>query len=133
MDDKQTAGGRLGLSRFDPPKAININVSVPPAEKYLYSNVAGVSVSPWDFRINFAEIQPVGEEVVAHNVAGIVLPAEHAASLTLLLIQQLRNFERAYGLLRNPEWEPFREILNAVDEVVTTSDSVKSAPVPQER
>jgi hypothetical protein len=133
MDDKQTKPERLGTSTPEPPKTINVNVTVPPAEKYVYSNVAGVAVSPWDFRINFAVMQPVGDKIESHNVVGVVLPAEHAASLTMLMIQQLRNFEKAYGNLRNPEWELYRELFNTVEEAATTVDSVQSASVPEEK
>jgi len=100
---------------FEPPRRIEYNVKIEPAETYIYSNVAGVSIAPWDIRINFAEVQPRGDDVISRTVAGIVMPPEHAVALALTLMQQLRIYEKQFGLIRHPAWAALREGFDEAD------------------
>ncbi len=83
-----------------------VEVRIEDAESFVYSNIAGVSVSPWDVRINFAEISPSRKN---QTKVGVVLPPEHAAALTLLLMQQLITFERQFGHIRHKGWAQLRD------------------------
>ena len=91
-----------------PDKIVNIQTVVEPAEEYVYSNIAGMSISPWDVRINFAELLPnpstSEQKARTKTVAGIVMTPEHAAGLVLLLMRQLIAYELNIGPIRNEEW-----------------------------
>jgi hypothetical protein len=109
MDDERKTPGKgaeseSGHGEFAPAKRILYNVTIEAADTYIYSNVAGISIAPWDIRINFAEVQPRGDQVVSKTVAGIVMPPEHAAALAMLLLAQLHHFEAQFGAIRHPEW-----------------------------
>lgn len=86
-----------------------IQVRIEPPASYTYSNIAGVAVTPWDIRINFADVHDgnsgkAEEQRQAPTLAGIAMPPEHAAGLALLLIEQLRAFEKSFGAVRHAKW-----------------------------
>lgn len=91
-------------------KVINFTLKIDPPGSYIYSNVAGVSISPWDIRINFADVNVTdeGTEQVFKAVAGIIMPPEHAAGLVLLLTGQLKQYESQFGDIRNPQWQAMK-------------------------
>ena len=114
-----------------PMRQILYNVKVEPAQTYLYSNVAGLAISPWDMRINFAEVQPTGGDgVIAKTVAGIVLTPEHAAGLALLLFMQLMAYEKQFGQIRHPAWAHVRTGLN--EEELARGVAEVHGPPPEE-
>jgi hypothetical protein len=89
-----------------------MRIDSPPS--YVYSNVAGVSLTPWDVRINFADVNPTDpaamdqpEDTILRIAAntGIVMPPEHAAGLAILLVQQLQVYEQQFGPIRHPKWK----------------------------
>lgn len=80
-------------------------VKVGPPESYVYANLAGISVSPMDIRIHFADVSPTkGEDIQATTVAGVIMTPEHASSLVLLLMSQLTSYESQFGAIRSPKW-----------------------------
>jgi hypothetical protein len=83
-----------------------VNISVPFAENFVYSNVTALSTSMMDVRISFAEAMP---DRTVHPRVGIVMPPEHAAQLVINLLQQLYFFEKNFGEIRNPAWHSFQE------------------------
>jgi len=74
-------------------------------ESFVYSNCSALASSFMDFHLSFAEAMP--DQTVVAKV-GIVMPAEHAVRLAISLIQQLSYVERAFGDIRNPEWQFFK-------------------------
>jgi hypothetical protein len=119
----------LKYPQYVEAKRVNYNVKIEPTETYIYSNVAGLSISPWDFRIHFAEVQPTSNtEVKTKTVVGIVMPPEHAAGLALLLLAQLTNYELQFGPIRNPEWARLRSDFKPEDLNAATDEGFKSEP-----
>jgi hypothetical protein len=96
-------------------------ITIEHAESYLYSNVAGVSISPMDIRIDFADVTAQGK---TKTVAGITLSPEHAAQLVLLLMTQLQNFEKDFGDIRTPHWKALKE--------KTLKEALKASPTATE-
>jgi hypothetical protein len=93
-------------------KRVNLQVEILPPDTYTYSNISSVSITPWDLRLNFGDFNP--DEIIGTEskkikaTAGITLPAEHAAGLLVLLMQQLQLFEAQFGLIRHPKWQEMR-------------------------
>lgn len=85
----------------DGAEQLEIKVTVPQADSFIYSNIVGVAISPMDVRINFAEAGPSGNCVTK---VGIVLTPETASSLALILLDQVMNFSRQVGPIRNEQW-----------------------------
>src|ERR1035437_2658815 len=96
---------QLGI---EPEKAETVHrrISIEPAESYIYSNAAGVSISPRDIRVDFADVAVNGK---SKTVAGITMSPEHAAGLVLILMAQLRSFEAQVGAIRTPQWKAMKE------------------------
>ena len=97
-----------------PPELVEMKVRVEPPESYVYSNLSGTSLSPFDIRLHFAEVLPsaadaAGEQAKVRTVAGIIMPPEHAAALAMLLMQQVQNYERQFGPIRHREWRAATE------------------------
>lgn len=100
-----------------------VPVKIGHPDTYFYSNVAGVSVSPMDVRIDFGDVTPQGRTTA---VLGIALSPEHAAGLALLLIQQVKNFEAEYGLVRNKTWSAMRDTALAEEAAKAVKDAKTS-------
>lgn len=88
------------------PRTVVFKLEIVPPDNYHYSNVSAISISPWDIRINFADVSPQHEQAIEKRIAdiGIILPPEHAAGLALLLMDQLRLFESQFGPIRHGKW-----------------------------
>jgi hypothetical protein len=87
-----------------PPEKRNVTILIDAADQHHYSNVASVTISPWDIRLNFADVD-VSDETHRHKAHhGIVMPVEHAAGLVFLLTNQLKAFEAQFGKIRHPKW-----------------------------
>lgn len=107
----------------DPPE--DYTVTLEPPDSYVFSNVAAVAVTPWDIRINFVDVVPSPQSKEGRFKAkiGVTMPAECAAGLALLLIDQLRAFESQFGSIRNEKWA------NAQKKAAeTTAKLLKSDP-----
>jgi len=99
----------IGIEPQD-TKLINFTIKIDSPDTYIYSNVAGVSISPWDIRINFADVNVTdeGQEQVFKAVTGVVMPPEHAAGLVMLLTGQLKQYESQFGEIRYPPWQAMK-------------------------
>jgi len=89
-----------------PLREVSFQIKIQEADSFAYSNVASISMSPWDLRVNFADVNPKLDEPegTTKAFAGIIMPPEHAASLALLLMDQLHRYEQQFGLIREPKW-----------------------------
>ena len=100
-----------GIPPKDPAEPIeemirSVQIEVLPPDSYVYSNVAGLSLTPWDIRIHFADVSPSQEDLPKYKASvGIVMPPEHAAGLMFLLMDQLKHFERNSGPIRLARWQ----------------------------
>lgn len=104
----------LGL-QAKPVKTVSFSIEIEPPETYVYSNVAGVTVTPWDVRINFADVNVRNDaNALCKTVVGVVMPPEHAAGLALLLMDQLHLFEAQFGKIRHRAWRAIAE--NAIQK-----------------
>ena len=83
-----------------------VNLQVPFPDTFVYSNCSAFSVSQMDIRISFAEAMP---DRTAQARVGVVLPPEHAALLAMTLIGQIHVYERAFGPIRNAQWQSQKE------------------------
>lgn len=97
----------------EPKRIVQFKFSIEQPDSYVYSNVAGVSITPWDVRINFADVNPEITTAGDDNsidagpikaLTGIIMPPEHAAGLAILLFEQLHVFEKQFGKIRNRHW-----------------------------
>src|SRR5690348_14185810 len=104
MPDKPETA--LDLAEPEVAETRNVRIEIEPPDSYVYSNVAALSISPWDFRIHFADVTPTENENAKFKaVVGIVMPPEHAAGLMFLLKDQLSKFEQVGGPIRHPRWQ----------------------------
>jgi hypothetical protein len=87
------------------PKDLMKRIVVPFADDFVYANCSAFSTTFMDVRVSFGEVLPTG---VVKAKVGIVMPAEHAAHVTMALFQQLAVFETNFGPIRNPEWTAFK-------------------------
>ena len=87
------------------PEKLQLKIKIEHAESYIYSNVAGVSISPMDIRVDFADVTMDGK---AKTVAGITMSPEHAAGFVLLMLSQLHNFENQFGDIRTAKWKEMK-------------------------
>ncbi|MEO8053411.1 MAG: DUF3467 domain-containing protein [Acidobacteriota bacterium] len=100
---------QMGTVEPEEVQMVEFSIKIEASDTYVYSNVAGISISPWDLRINFADVNVVNKKDEAFKaVMGIVMPPEHAAGLTLLLMRQLRNYEEQFGAIRHPDWQAMK-------------------------
>lgn len=106
-DESQTNPKDPGANeKPSPPGIFHAQVLVPFPELFIYSNASATSISMFDFRVGFAEIMTDGK---AQPRVGIVMPPEHAALLTMNLMQQLVAFEDNFGPIRFPAWAQMRQ------------------------
>ena len=81
-----------------------VNLTIEAADHHHYSNVASITLSPWDIRLNFADVDISHEDGKFKAHHGIVMPPEHAAALMFLLTSQLTVFEKQFGPIRQKRW-----------------------------
>lgn len=94
----------------EPLKQVDVQIEIEQPTSFVYSNIASVSISPWDVRIGFADFgisTAEGRNLVKPTVA-IVMPPEHAAGLMFILMDQLTLFEKQFGRIRNKKWQMMR-------------------------
>lgn len=110
-------------------EALSLRIEIEPADSYVYSNVGSISVSPWDIRINFADVTPTTEQNTKFKaVIGVVMPPEHAAGLAILLMDQLQVFENQFGPIRHPKWHAIsRAALKRAAEQQATANQQEPA------
>ena len=90
-------------------KIIQIQLKISPPDQYIYSNVVGVSISPWDIRLNFGDYVPTSEPKTIKASVGLTMSPEHAASLAILLRDQVALYEEQFGEIRQKQWREMRE------------------------
>lgn len=105
MTEEDSKHQRVDPEPPDQEEFTEFQVKVGPPESYVYANLAGISVSPTDIRIHFADVRPIKDAgVEATTVAGVIMSPEYASSLALLLTSQLSSYERQFGAIRSPQW-----------------------------
>ncbi len=66
-----------------------------------YSNSVQVRMSVWDFFLAFGTLQAqVENRIEVKNFQGIYLSPQQAKALTLMLQQNLANYEQAFGEIK---------------------------------
>jgi len=66
-----------------------------------YANSVQVRVSLWDFFLSFGTIaQSSGEHVAITNFQGIFLSPQQAKALTNVLVQNIQQYESAFGEIK---------------------------------
>lgn len=93
-------------------------VPIPFPETFAYANAAAFSITLTEIRLGFAEIMQDGTAVPR---VGVTLPPETAASLALVLVQQVKAYEDNFGAIRHPAWKAAK----AAIETVPTSEPSK--------
>ena len=78
-------------------------IHIPFPETFTYANCCAFSIAQMEIRLGFAEIMQDGAEAIPR--VGVVLPPEAAAILALVLLQQVKAFEEAFGEIRHPAWK----------------------------
>jgi hypothetical protein len=108
------------------PRSVSVKVSIDRSESYIYSNIASVTLSPMDIRIDFADATVEGK---TKTVAGITMSPEHAAGLVIILTQQLKHFEKQFGAIRSPQWKAMKQSPDNVQEALPASASKETKKV----
>ena len=96
----------LEEGKHDSPTIKQVMLEIPFPETFVYANCTAFAMSHMDFHLSFAEAGP-NNKITAK--VGIVMPAEHAATLALTLVQQLVDYEKAFGPIRQPAWREVRK------------------------
>ncbi len=66
-----------------------------------YANSVQVRVSLWDFFLSFGTInQTMPDAVAIHNFQGIFLSPQQAKALTNVLVQNVQQYESAFGEIK---------------------------------
>lgn len=103
MPEQDNPGQAIGVE--PETKVVNFVIKIEAPDSYIYSNVAGIAISPWDIRINFADVNVEHDgEQTFKAVIGVVMPPEHAAALVMLLTAQLKQYEEQFGEIRHEAW-----------------------------
>jgi hypothetical protein len=128
------AENEQSASAVEPEEArmVSLRIEIDPPSAYTYSNVAGVSISPWDIRINFADVNPVEGQTNVKAVVGVTVPPEHAAGLAILLIDQLKRYEAQFGQIRHPKWQAMRSMAKQQGDPIKAEQQKQSGQRPKE-
>jgi flagellar protein FlaG len=66
-----------------------------------YANSVQIRMSVWDFHLAFGTLQSqVENRIEVKNFQGIYLSPQQAKALTLMLQQNLANYEQAFGEIK---------------------------------
>lgn len=66
-----------------------------------YANSVQVRVNVWDFYLVFGTLQPTDEQrVEVNNFQGIYLSPQQAKALSLIMQQNIANYEQAFGEIK---------------------------------
>src|SRR3954467_11600869 len=66
-----------------------------------YANSVQIRMSVWDFHLAFGTLQSQAEnKIEVRNFQGIYLSPQQAKALTLMLQQNLANYEQAFGEIK---------------------------------
>lgn len=66
-----------------------------------YANSVQIRMSVWDFFLAFGNLQPqVESRIEVKNFQGIYLSPQQAKALTLMLQQNLANYEQTFGEIK---------------------------------
>lgn len=87
-------------------------------DTFTYANAVAFSITLTEIRLGFAEIMQDGKAIPR---VGITLPPETAASLALVLVQQVKAYEDSFGAIRHPAWKAAK----AAIEAVPTTETIK--------
>jgi hypothetical protein len=66
-----------------------------------YANSVQIRMSVWDFHLSFGTLQSQAENrIEVKNFQGVYLSPQQAKALTLMLQQNLANYEQAFGEIK---------------------------------
>jgi Protein of unknown function (DUF3467) len=83
------------------PTAPKITLSSSAEYRENYANSVQVRVSLWDFFLSFGTInQTMPDAVAIHNFQGIFLSPQQAKALTNVLVQNVQQYESAFGEIK---------------------------------
>ena len=73
-----------------------------------YANSVQVRVNVWDFYLVFGTLQPTNEQrVEVNNFQGIYLSPQQAKALSMIMQQNVANYEQAFGDIKlDPQFAP---------------------------
>lgn len=83
----------------------NVTLKIPFPESYQYVNCAAFALSQMEIRLGFGEAMQDGTVV---SKGGIVMPAEAAAVIALVLLKQVQKYEDSFGEIRHPVWKAMK-------------------------
>jgi hypothetical protein len=64
----------------------------------VYTNHAEITLTTWDFRIKFGEIEKLTpEEVIVSERVRVAMSPQHAKVLSRVLAEHVANYEKAFG------------------------------------
>lgn len=66
-----------------------------------YANNAQVTMSNWDFRIDFGEVVSADDkEIVIQQRIGVVMSPQHTKALAQVLTKNVEEYEKSFGELK---------------------------------
>lgn len=73
-----------------------------------YANSVQVRVNVWDFYLVFGTLQPTSEQrMEVNNFQGIYLSPQQAKALSMIMQQNVANYEQAFGEIKlDPQFAP---------------------------
>lgn len=73
-----------------------------------YANSVQVRVNVWDFFLVFGTMQPTSDQnVEVSNFQGIYLSPQQAKALSMIMHQNVANYEQAFGEIKlDPQFAP---------------------------
>src|SRR5271170_1856856 len=84
-----------------PPAAPKIQLVNAPAYREDYANSVQVRVNLWDFFLLFGRVnQTTPDNVSIHNFQGIYVSPQQAKALLNVLLQNVKQYETAFGEIR---------------------------------
>ncbi len=89
------------------PKQPEIKLTFSEDFRENYANSVQVRVNVWDFYLVFGTLQPSDERVEVKNFQGIYLSPQQAKALSMIMAQNLANYEQAFGEIKlDPQFAP---------------------------
>lgn len=74
----------------------------------IYSNSAGLEVTPWDFRLTFGEMRPQegNKPPKIEQLVGVVMSPQHTKALLGVLATYVQEYEKNVGEIKLPQPQP---------------------------
>jgi len=72
-----------------------------------YANSVQIRISVWDFLLEFGVARPAVNGIEIDNFQGVFLSPQQAKALSLMLQQNVNNYEQAFGEIKlDPQMAP---------------------------